>query len=256
MDQSQLESHLAAALSQTGNGPSKSLPISIGHSEGGIVLKGECDSLVQYRRILSAVASIVKDEKIDDRLRIRTEPAHGDGDIRDSLIRLLDQEPVLLKAGLKVRDRNEWIVVRQSPADPAEDAFASSGDVAIEVREACVTLSGKVISIPHRAFIGALCWWVPGVAKVVNHLEVTPAEAIDGGDLHDVIQMLLEKDPVITASQITVGVTDDGRVMLRGYVASQTESDRAEMICHSVEGIVEVQNQILVEPQSARDFAR
>ncbi|MBI2938867.1 MAG: BON domain-containing protein [Chloroflexi bacterium] len=139
----------------------------------------------------------------------------------------------------EVRDK----VIRTLVADPHIDETA----ITVEVQNGVVTLRGMVDSITRKRLPGALCWWIPGVRDVRNGLTVLYPED-DGEDLlAEAVELVLDKDPLVDDSGITV-ITHDGLVHLTGTVTSEIARDAAEQDAWSVLGTRRVQNDLEIAP--------
>ena len=78
-------------------------------------------------------------------------------------------------------------------------------------------------------------------------LEVDPPEEDTDDEITDVVRMVLEKDPLVHASQLRVG-TAGGVVEMRGLVASDEERRLAVLDAWYVPGVWEVADRIEVSP--------
>ena len=113
----------------------------------------------------------------------------------------------------------------------------------IEVVEGVVTLSGRVGSLTHRRLAEVLAWWTAGCELVENRLRVVPPEQENDGELTDAVRIVLEKDPLVQSSQISIDV-QHGEVTLKGYVASEEERRLAVLDAWYVPGVREVVDRI------------
>jgi osmotically-inducible protein OsmY len=92
---------------------------------------------------------------------------------------------------------------------------------------------------------GLLAWWVPGVRDVVNGIEVDPAEEDSADLIEEAVRIALQKDPLVNASQIKVGVRKTV-VRLTGAVPAAAERDAAERDAWCIFGVDRVLNEIEV----------
>lgn len=118
-----------------------------------------------------------------------------------------------------------------------------------------VTLSGKVLNGTNKSAAAAAVKRIPGVANVVNEIEVLPAGSMDNTIRRDLYRSLSNmgglsrylwpSDPSIRL------VVERGRVTLEGYVANQTDLNLANMAARSVSGVFEVTNNLVVDKNKA-----
>jgi osmotically-inducible protein OsmY len=211
-------------------------PIALSFADGVLTMEGELADVGAKKIALERAASVPGVEHIVDRLRVA--PAHtmGDAEIRDHVRDLLLEEPALQPAARA-----------QAPSEPgvALRPQVVLGTIGISVSHGVVTLDGIVPSLAHKRLAGVLAWWVPGVRDVVNGLEVVPPEEDDDGEISDAVRLVLEKDPLVDASQLGVS-THQAVVTLTGVVRSEVERQAAERDAWCVFGVDEVKNEIEV----------
>jgi osmotically-inducible protein OsmY len=88
---------------------------------------------------------------------------------------------------------------------------------------------------------------VPGVRDVINGIAVEPPEEDAPIFIEEAVRLVLEKDPLVDASQIRVGVR--GRtVRLTGLVRSDDVRRAAEADAWYIFGVDDVINEIAVGP--------
>ena len=110
------------------------------------------------------------------------------------------------------------------------------GNIDIEVRDGIVTLNGSIPGLTSKRLAGVMAWWVPGVRDVVNGLEVDPPEEDNPDMIEEAVRVALEKDPLVNASQLRVGVRKTW-VRLTGAVTAKAESEAAERDAWCVFGV-------------------
>ena len=98
-----------------------------------------------------------------------------------------------------------------------------------------------------KRLAGVMAWWVPGVRDVVNGIEVEPPEEDSPDMIEEAVRVALEKDPLVNASQIRVGVRNTW-VRLTGAVAANAEREAAERDAWCILGVDNVLNEIEVVP--------
>jgi osmotically-inducible protein OsmY len=207
-------------------------PVRASLREGQWVLEGVVKNIAAKKLIHTTARRLAGDTPILDQLRVLAAEPKEDGALRDEVCNLLLQEPVFLEYGLRVAQDGGAVILRE----PREDA---SRVVDIEVGDGTVIMSGTVGSLSHRRLAEALVWWTAGCEVVDNRLQVFPPEEDNDGELADVILMVLEKDPLVHASQLSLSVKD-GIVRLEGYVASKEEKHLAAMDVWCVPGVQDV----------------
>ena len=164
----------------------------------------------------------------------------GDGEIRvhlrDALIGDLAFE------GFEIRelDAGNYRLVRGVPQ-------GANGAIDIEVQNGIVTLNGRLPGLTSKRLAGVLAWWEPGVRDVVNGIEIEPPEADNPDLIEEAVRVALEKDPLVNASQIRVGVRKT-TVRLTGAVATEAERHAAETDAWCIFGVDNVLNEIEVKP--------
>ncbi len=88
-----------------------------------------------------------------------------------------------------------------------------------------------------------LAWWVPGSRDVVNGLGVEPDERDTEQEILDALRLVLEKDPLVDASQI--GARCDGAVItLTGAVTADSARAAVEFDAWALFGVDRVVNRI------------
>jgi osmotically-inducible protein OsmY len=210
--------------------------VALSFAEGVLTMEGEVVDVGAKKLALERAASVPGVEHIVDRLRVSPARPMGDAEIRDHVRDLLWEEPTLQP-------------LARAPGElqggPAPPRHAVMGPLGLSVTDGVVTLDGRVPSLAHKRLAGVLAWWVPGVRDVVNGLEVASPEADDDGELTDAVRMVLEKDPLVDASQL--GVSSHGAVVtLRGVVRSDVERRAAEWDAWCVFGVDGVTSEIEV----------
>jgi osmotically-inducible protein OsmY len=121
------------------------------------------------------------------------------------------------------------------------------GNIDIEVRDGIVTLNGSIPGLTSKRLAGVMAWWVPGVRDVVNGMEVDPPEEDNPDMIEEAVRVALEKDPLINASQIRVGVRKT-TVRLTGAVTANAEREAADRDAWCILGVDNVLNEIEVLP--------
>ena len=209
-------------------------------SDGVILLRGEVISVAAKKIALERVAKIAGIKAIADHLHVK--PA---ATMQDDEIRVHVRNGFLGEAGfegLEIRefDAGAFRLTRGAP-------LGATGNIGIEVKRGVVILTGNVPSLTSKRLAGVIAWWVPGVRDVVNGLAVEPDEE-DGPDrIAEAVRVVLEKDPLVDASRVKVGVRQT-IVRLTGRVPAEIEREAAERdawMTFAVDGVI---NEINVRP--------
>jgi len=236
-----LEAKVRAALrSEPMLGPAFHLRALEIEPDGSVILGGEVPSVAAKKMALEKVAAIPGIAGIVDRLHVAPAAQMGDGEIRVHVRDAMIEEPAF-----------ERLEIRESVGGPFQLARGvpqgARGSIDIEVRDGIVTLNGAIPGLTSKRLAGVMAWWVPGVRDVVNGIEVNPPEE-DGPDMiEEAVRVALEKDPIVNASQIRVGVRNTW-VRLTGAVAASAEREAAEKDAWCVLGVDNVLNEIEVVP--------
>lgn len=214
--------------------------------KGGLTIIGEARSVAAKKLALERAAAVPEVSSIVDRLHVAPAAPMGDADIRAHLRRFFTQEPSF--SGFMVRqmesETESGLPVFKVVAGDPETAH---GQFDIEVRDGVVILNGRTPGLVSKRLAGVMAWWTPGVRDVVNGLEVDPPEEDAPIHLEEAVRIVLERDPVVNASQIKVGVRKSV-VRLTGSVASDSLRKMAERDAWCVFGVDDVINNIEVEP--------
>jgi hyperosmotically inducible protein len=131
---------------------------------------------------------------------------------------------------------------------------ASGLDIEVAAHSRIVALSGRVPTPEVRSIAEAIVADTPGVDGVENRLEVDPKAVANGyeasllqriADLETQVslQERLRREPLLAGVNLKVEV-DQGIVVLRGAVESETERETAEQIARSAVGAEHVRNEL------------
>jgi osmotically-inducible protein OsmY len=212
-------------------------PVTIATQDSDLILAGEVQSVAVKKLILLAASETDGVQRIVDRLKVAPAEKMGDAEIRDHVCRVLTEEPALERCVVRGGAAATLQAVR-TPEPP--------NSILVEVNEGVVTLNGQVPSLTHKRLAGVLAWWVPGSRDVINGLEEVPPEADNDDELVDAVRLVLEKDPLVNASEIRV-TAQNWIVTLDGLVASETMRQAAERDTWCVLGVKDVINATVVK---------
>lgn len=210
--------------------------LRLAFADGVLTIEGEVESVAAKKRALRAVAASPAVKGVVDRLHVRPAQAMGDREIRDHLAHAFINEPAFAELALFERQGEQLVPLRASPLD-------QRGRIEITVADGIVTLDGTVPGLDYKRLAWVLAWWIPGVRDVVNGIAVEPPEEESDGAIADACRLVLEKDPLVNASQIRIGVRDR-RVVLSGVVPTEEERRAAENDAWFLFGVDEVENRI------------
>ncbi|HEY8553060.1 MAG TPA: BON domain-containing protein [Burkholderiales bacterium] len=211
--------------------------IDVEMQSGAVRLAGEVESIEEKRAAVEVAKGIDGVERIDDRLRVRPASALADDTLCDAVCRHLFEEPsfqgMTIHCAACGRD-----VLERTPHAP-------EGRIAVTVDGGVITLSGEVVSRAHKRLAAVLAWWTPGCRNVINALAVRPAGRDTDDEIRDAVELVLNKDPIVHSGRIDAEVRD-GRVTLRGTVATREEKRLAERDVWYIEGVRDVANALEV----------
>jgi hypothetical protein len=207
--------------------------------DGVATIDAEVDTVAVKRLALERLAAIPGIGGVIDRLRVRPASPMSDDGLLDHLRKAYYQEPAFHQLAIKERRGDEVRLVR-------DGLPGFNGEIEIEVTDGVVTLNGSVPSLAAKRLAGVLAWWVPGSRDVVNGLTVDPPEEDGPINIEEAVRIALDKDPLVDASQIRVGVR--GRtVRLTGWMPSEGSRDAAERDAWYVFGVDDVINEIATD---------
>ncbi len=211
-------------------------PIDLDFADGTLTLAGEVASVAAKKLALERAAALPDVTAILDRLRVTPAARMGDGAIRDRVCDALLQEPAFAECAVTALVKGTAETIRRSPID-------TRGAIEVAVGDGVVTLNGRVPGLDHKRLAGVLAWWVPGSRDVINGLAVEPPEQDSPDMIEEAVRLALEKDPLVPAGQIRVGVRG-AVVRLTGLLPGEAERDMAERDAWYVFGVDQVINEI------------
>jgi osmotically-inducible protein OsmY len=213
--------------------------VEIDYDDGVLVLSGEVADVAAKRLTLELAAALPSVTGIVDRLHTKPAVSMGDGEIADHLERELLGESAFDECGIARQVRDERTVVREASQPP--------WSIELRVTDGIVTLDGEVPSLSHKRLAGVLAWWVPGSRDVINGLGVEPPEDDNEGEILDALRLVLEKNPLVDASQVAATCTG-ATITLRGLVGSDRQKDLVELDAWYLFGVDKVVNELEVVP--------
>ena len=215
MTNDELQREVAAELSWDPKVDGQEIVVS---AEGGIItLCGTVASLRHKREAGRAAARVYGVTKVRSQLQVR----QADGRQRD------DAEL-----------RGEVL-----------DALMLDGTVPMtveaEARNGFITLTGTAAWHYQRDEAEFLAASVPGVLAVANDITLTSKP--DGRDIKTDISRAFRRSASLDADELSVETTSYGTVILAGTVSTWAEHDEAVAAAWSAPGVIEVDDQIVVE---------
>ena len=230
---------VAAALEREKGVNLHSFPLRLEFEDGVLTMEGDLEHIMAKKRTLEAAAAVPGVVRIVDRLRLVPAEQMQDGEIRDHVCNALLAENLLATCAL-------WAIVKGQPEVVREADQGMYGSIDVEVNDGVVILNGAVPNLSVKRLAGVLAWWVPGSRDVVNGIEVNPPEEDNDDEVVDAVRLVLEKNPFINASQISVRCTNYV-VTLAGLVKNGVQRQMAESDVWYVFRVDRVVNQLRVE---------
>jgi osmotically-inducible protein OsmY len=130
------------------------------------------------------------------------------------------------------------------------DARVDASDIAVQVHEGAVTLSGTVPTYRSREAAFEDAWTIRDVMQVENRIDVLfPAAVTVPGD-HEIrhhVETVLGFDPDIVAGDIDIRV-EDGIVTLHGSVDTFWKKVHAASLATQVRGVRKVEDKLTIVP--------
>jgi osmotically-inducible protein OsmY len=211
-------------------------PIDFNFADGVVTVTGEVDGIAAKKIILELAAAPAPVSGIVDRLRVEPSEWMEDGAIRDHVCNALLGEPAFDSYSIQAVVKQAVETVRN--VDPGRV-------LEVDVFDGVVTLNGSVESISHKRLAGVLAWWVPGSRDVVNGMELSPPMEDNDDEVVDAVRLILEKDPLVNASQIRVQ-SKNLVVTLDGAVSAPNSKRAAEADVWYTFGVNRVVNNLVV----------
>jgi hyperosmotically inducible protein len=130
------------------------------------------------------------------------------------------------------------------------DPIAKAYEIDVESKNGVVQLNGFVDTVEAREAAERAATTVSGIGKIDNNLEVRPGERsmeIVAGDaaITTKVKTALATDDPGLAMDVNVD-TNNGEVLLSGFVDNDAQRARAEKAAHGIDGVRKVHNQLMV----------
>jgi osmotically-inducible protein OsmY len=144
-------------------------------------------------------------------------------------------------------ERTDADIAAEASRALAWQALVPAERIEVSVSRGYVTLRGEVRWEYQRRAAERAVRRLAGVRGVINSIRVRPSVSPSPERLSKQIQDALVRNAETDAERISVEVRGD-KAILRGTVRSWAEKDEAERVAWSAPGVVEVENQITVDP--------
>lgn len=216
------------------------LCIELGPDRGVLSINGQVEDIASKRIAFNIAVNIVERTAgagilVEDRIRVNA-PRSGDLALRDEIVKALSSENAFSDHALTV--------TAGSHRQPIQAGAPGGGRLEVRLDDGVVTLGGVVRSLSHRRLAEVLMWWA-GCERVDNRLGVEPPEEDTDDEITDAVRMVLEKDPLVHATQLRIG-TAAAVVEIRGFVPSDEERRLAVLDAWYVPGVWEVVDHVEV----------
>jgi len=128
----------------------------------------------------------------------------------------------------------------------ANDPRVESFEVNVSVDDGVATLTGSVDNLRAKQEAEDEALDTLGVWRVKNHLRVRPNVIRTDAEIAEDVRDILAMDVYVNRDEISVAVSN-AQVYLTGDVATNFLRDRAERVAAGVAGVVDVENDLVVE---------
>ncbi len=135
--------------------------------------------------------------------------------------------------------------------DEAPEAGPLGDWMVLSAHHGVVRLQGTVPSVNYRQLAEVMAWWIPGIAGVVNELQVDPPQEEDDGEILDALNLLLDRDPALQHDEIHDEIklmVREGEVTMGGIAVSADQKERAERNGWYLPGVRNVINKLDIAP--------
>lgn len=201
-----------------------------------VVLEGRVADIASKRAAVDVcVRALQAQRPVVDRLRVTNTETKEDLELRDDVARALLEEPIFSEYTIVAQAGNQTERLRERGTDSTE--------ITLAVEDGSITLNGRVQSLSHRRMAEVLMWWVDGCQFVDNRLQVVPPEEDRDAEINDAVRLVLEKDPLVHAAQLSAA-TAGGVVVLEGSLATKEEKHLAVQDVWCIPGVADVVDHI------------
>lgn len=201
-----------------------------------IVLEGTMEDIISKRIAANTAMQLAGENHVEDRLRIRTSPISSRA-LRDKIEKAFDHETIFRDCDIVMSAEGSNKQLRSKGVQPGQ------GAIEITIEDGVVTLTGQVISPSHRRLAEVMLWWIDGVQRVDNLLDIVPPRQDNDEELSEVVRLVLEKDTFVDHSQIGSSV-NAGVVELTGQVVNEGQRTTVLRDVWAIPGVRDVHNHI------------
>ena len=201
-----------------------------------LVLDGLVETIAAKRRLALLAAQNGGGLGVLDRVGVQTTTMREDAEIAIDLIEALKHEPIF-------QDYRVLALPADAMSLPDHIAPSENSTIGVATGAGTARLLGIVASLFHRRIAEVLCWWIPGITDVNNHLYVMPSETDSDEAITNAVRIALHKDPWLNAPNLDVS-TYAREVKLAGTLPDAVQRHRAECDAWYVRGVHEVVNNI------------
>lgn len=203
---------------------------------GTVILTGEVAEISAKRRAYYAALDVAGVAGVEDRLTVSPAEQMGDDEIGMHFGKVFSEDLAFKHYNLTILNRKgERVIVRQLEEE--------GGHLLVYVQSGAVHLEGKVRALCDRRLTEVLAWWIPGSRNVVNDLKVVPPEEDNDDQLREAILLAWDVDPFLDPQQLDCR-SQNGEVLLTGFVTQAEQVKLAEHDCWFVEGVKKVDNRL------------
>jgi len=128
----------------------------------------------------------------------------------------------------------------------ALDPRVYSYNIDVDVENAIVTLTGEVEDLRAKRAAEDDAMNTLGVVRVKNYLKVRPEKMFSDKEIINYVEGALKRDPFIERYKINI-MSINRKVYLNGRVDSDFEKEHAERITSSQPGVVDIDNNLIVD---------
>jgi osmotically-inducible protein OsmY len=150
--------------------------------------------------------------------------------------------PVMTDADITVKVEEELLF----------DSAVPFSAIDVSTTEGVVTLTGVVSHLLAKERATRIAETVRGVRSVVNRIDVKPVMPQSAENLRAAVKNALLYDAATESYEIGVSANDQGQVTLSGEVESWGEHNLAEKIAKNINGVIRVDNNLMVKPATTR----
>ena len=126
------------------------------------------------------------------------------------------------------------------------DPRVDESHISVEVGRGVATISGEVGTAAEERAAVEDAWYTLGVTSVINNLKILPPEVRSDAEVEVEVRNSIVGDSRITEPSLILVKSRNGKVYLRGGVASPNERVAAGQDAWSIPGVVDVVNELAV----------